>query len=243
MPWRVQAPELNVHLFRHIDVNQNEIFSREEGNAWFNRNAAKLQTLEQARLAEDVRYTCQTLAPFKADIEQVLEIGCSNGIKLEAICQALDASGVGIEPSSDAVDAGMARNKAAKIQLLTGTGDDLPCPAESFDLVCFAFCLYLFDRKTLMRALSEADRVLKPGGFLVITDFDPGFSHKRPYDHYQGLFSYKQDYTAFYTASAFYHLVGKHSFSHSRPSFDENSDERVATSILYKEIAPYPQYK
>lgn len=223
-------------------MSQNKIFTEGEGDAWFNRNQDHIQTIEQVIKSPDIRYVLDTLTPFSARINRILEIGCSNGIKLETICQHLNAVGVGVEPSPMAVKNGNDRTKLADTTLVAGTGDKLPslCMDASFDLVYFAFCLYLFDRNTLMQSLSEADRVLKPGGFLVITDFDPGSHYKRPYNHFQGVFSYKQDYASFYTQSGLYYLMGKHSFSHRVPSFDEFPDERISTSVLYKEIDPYP---
>lgn len=221
-------------------MKQNKIFSESEGDAWFNRNKDQIQVVSQVIDSPDVRYTLESLTPFSSRINNILEIGSSNGVKLETVCSHLNAVGVGVEPSPEAVKTGNERNKTAKIQLLVGSGEKLPCLDASFDLVYFAFCLYLFDRNTLMQSLSEADRVLKPGGFLVITDFDPGFRHKRPYSHFPGLFSYKQDYASFYTQSGLYYLVGKHSFSHRSSVFDEMADERVSTNILYKETDPYP---
>ena len=221
-------------------MSQNQIFSSGEGDAWFKRNSLQLLTIEQASYSGDVQYLCDTLQPFRNSINRTLEIGCSNGIKLEAICHQLNSVGMGIEPSSAAVDSGNARKKIADITLKVGTGDKLPCDSASFDLVYFAFCLYLFDRETLMQSMAEANRVLRPGGFLVITDFDPGSQYRRLYSHHEGIFSYKQDYATFYTQSGLYYLAGKHCFSHGRTYFDESSDERVATSILYKEVNPYP---
>lgn len=225
-------------------MSQNKIFIDGEGDAWFNRNQDQIQATDQMIGSPDVRYALDTLTPFSDRINRILEIGCSNGIKLETISQYFNAVGVGIEPSPIAVANGNDREKVADITLLMGTGDKLPsaCADGSFDLVYFAFCLYLFDRNTLMQALAEADRVLKPGGFLVITDFDPGSLYKRPYSHREGVFSYKQDYASFFIQSGLYYLLGKHSFSHRVASFDELPDERVSTSILYKEIDAYPMF-
>jgi SAM-dependent methyltransferase len=223
-------------------MSQNRIFVDGEGDAWFSRNLNHIQTISQAIESPDVRYALDILMPFSARINRILEIGCSNGIKLEIICQQLDAVGVGVDPSQMAVASGNNREKVADINLFTGTGDRLPssCADASFDLVYFAFCLYLFDRNTLMQAMAAADRVLKSGGFLVITDFDPGSYYKRPYNHRKGIFSYKQDYSSFFTQSGLYYLLGKYSYSHRMASFDEFPDERVATTILYKEIDPFP---
>ncbi len=222
-------------------MSQNQIFKKSEGDAWFKRNHDHIQDVNQVINSPDVHYMLQVLKPFSSRINHVLEIGSSNGVRLETICSDLGAAGMGVEPSPIAVKSGNDRiKKTAKVELVVGAGDKLPCEDASFDLVYFAFCLYLFDRNTLMQSLSEADRVLKPGGFLVITDFDPGFQHKKPYVHFQGLFSYKQDYASFYAQSGLYYSVGKHSFSHREPFFDELPDERVSTSILYKETDPYP---
>lgn len=221
-------------------MNQNQIFRNGEGNAWFDRNYNHIQHVEKIKQSPDVKYLVDSLDPFRDRLESVLEIGCSNGIKLEAICDSLKAVGVGIEPSSNAVISGNDRKKISEITLHVGTAENLPFGDASFDLVYFAFCLYLLDRKTLMQSLAEADRILKPGGFLAITDFDPGTHYKKTYSHCQEVFSYKQDYSMFYTQSGLYYLLGKHSFSHKASSFDEVPDERVSTCILYKEIDSYP---
>jgi ubiquinone/menaquinone biosynthesis C-methylase UbiE len=224
-------------------MNQNTIFTECEGDAWFHRNQMHIQTIDQVIKLPDVKYVLDTLASFHARIERVLEIGSSNGIKLEAICQYFNSVGIGVEPSPMAVQHGNERKKKTKIELLVGTGENLPFEDSSFDLVYFTFCLYLFDRKRLMQSLAEADRVLKPGGFLIITDFDPGFRHQKPYSHFQGVFSYKQDYTSFFTQTGLYYHLGKSSYSHRSANFDEEPGERVATNILYKEVDPYPLHR
>ncbi len=168
-----------------------------------------------------------------------MEIGCSSGFKLEAICRHFNAAGKGVEPSNAAVLEGNSRIKSDDIKLFVGTSDKLPFESGSFDLVYFAFCLYLFDRNELMNSLAEANRVLKTGGFLAITDFDPGKSYCRKYAHLDGVLSYKQDYSAIFTATGLFYLVGKHSFSHRYHHFDFSGDERESTTILFKESDPY----
>lgn len=221
-------------------MDQNEIFRRTEGNGWYARNKPHLGGQLAAAESEDVRFICATLAPFQDRVRNVLEIGCSSGMKLEAICERLAAHGEGLEPSQVAVDEGNSRAKSADIRLRAGSGEMLPFESQSFDLVYFAFCLYLFDRKSLLQSLAEAERVLKPGGFLAVTDFDPGTRQKRAYSHFEGVYSFKQDYAAIYAQSGLYYLMGKHAFSHRRNHFDEEPGERVSTSILYKEVDAYP---
>lgn len=127
-------------------------------------------------------------------------------------------------------------------RLTCGTAEKLPFESGSFDLVCTGFCLYLLDRRSLLqKALSEADRVLKPGGFLAITDFDPGAMHKRPYSHREGVFSYKQDYARFYTEGGLYYLVCQNSpFPTGNNFLIWLATSRCPLSLLYKEQDPYP---
>lgn len=214
-------------------MKQNSIFLSSEGDAWYKRN---LNHLTKINIADesDVSYILASVLPVKDQIDNILEIGCSSGLKLKKLCEELDAKGFGIEPSEKAVMDGNAMKHDA-VTLVQGTGDSLPFADDSFDLVNYAFCLYLFDRNTLLKSLAEADRVLRPGGYMVITDFDPGTHRKRAYSHFPGLFSYKQNYGSLYTSTGLYYLTGKKSFSHRSPIFDVDADERVSTQILYKE--------
>ncbi len=222
--------------------SQDDIFRAGEADLWYARNKTLLsgQGSSKDLPAYDIQLLSTWLGPHRDDIRRILEIGCCNGMKLQTLCERLNATGEGIEPSGLAVADGNERMNGAPARLTCGTAEQLPFDSDSFDLVYFGFCLYLLDRRSLLQALSEADRVLKPSGFLAITDFDPGAMHKRPYSHREGIFSYKQDYARFYTESGLYYLVSKQSFSHRQNYFDLVGDERVSLSLLYKEQDPYP---
>uniref|UniRef100_UPI004037461C class I SAM-dependent methyltransferase n=1 Tax=Polaromonas sp. TaxID=1869339 RepID=UPI004037461C len=181
-----------------------------------------------------ISWICGQLDPFRDDITSVLEIGSSNGAKLRQICRTLDCAGSGIDPSQLAVDDG---NAKGDLDLRVGTSAVLPFEANSFDVVYFGFCMYLLDRVDLLPSVAEANRVLKSGGFLVVTDFDPAHQHKRAYHHTDGVFTHKQDYSACFNSTGMYHLVAKRSFSINGQDFAVNPDDRVSTVILYKEAA------
>ncbi len=217
-------------------MNQSAVFLEGEGDNYFLRNKAALDVKSGAN---EINWLGQALTPFKTKINTVLEIGCSNGSKLEQICGLLDAKGQGIDPSKQAVDEGNRRLSGKGVDLQVGTASRLSFDRGVFDFVYFGFCLYLLDRQDLFSAAAEADRVLKFGGFLAITDFDPIHRHKRAYHHKDGVFSYKQDYSQLFTGSGLYYLVAKNSFSHRQPFFDTDGNERVSTTLLFKEVDAY----
>ena len=221
------------------DRNQTEFFSKSESDRYYTRNKSALESKEQY-FCEDL--VCQTLAPFKAEVKQVLEIGCATGQNVQYLCQYFGAAGSGIDPSAKAVEDGNQRLSSAgihNIELKVSTARVLPFETSQFDLVYFGFCLCWVGRDDLLAAIAEADRVLKPGGFLAIGDFDPSQRHRRPYHHKEGLFSYKQQYANLFTASGHFYLVAKASLSHSGRYFAKDSDERLSICVLYKEPQPY----
>ena len=62
----------------------------------------------------------------------VLEIGCSNGWRLEAIREKYGCDCLGIDPADSQFP-----------YIFKGTADSLPYPDNQFDLVIYGFCLYL----------------------------------------------------------------------------------------------------
>jgi ubiquinone/menaquinone biosynthesis C-methylase UbiE len=218
---------------------QESAFLNGEANNWFNRNKEGLRSPDGSI---GVNSVTAMLLPFKDEISRILEIGCSDGSKLRSLCKNLDADAFGIDPSSDAISAGNNFvDSAVQMNLTVGTASNLPFESAFFDVVFFGFSLYLVDRTKLFQAVSEADRVLKPGGFLVIQDFDPGYRYKRPYTHLDGISSYKNSYVDLFSASGHYFQAEKVSFSHSKNVFDKDPHERISISLLYKELDAYPQ--
>lgn len=220
-------------------ASQESAFINGEANKWFNRNRENLSSPDASM---GVNSITSMLLPFRDEISSILEIGCSDGSKLRALCKNLEAKGFGIDPSTDAIAEGnKSVDSAIEVHLTVGTAADLPFENASFDIVYFGFSLYLIDRHLLFQSVAEADRVLKPGGFLLIQDFNPGVRQKRPYSHLEGLYSYKNSYAELFTASGHYFEAERVSFSHSKGSFDKDPHERISISLLYKEIEAYPQ--
>lgn len=204
-------------------------FASGEADAWFQRNK---QALEAGQTDEPTALLTAWLRPFKDDMNSILEIGCGTGHRLRQMTNDLDAKGSGVEPSSQAVD--YIKREFPEFIAKTGFGDAVPF-SSPFDLVHLGFFLYLVDRSDYLRCVSEADRLVKPGGFLSIVDFDTPKPYSNAYSHSQGVFAHKHDNAAVFVASGLYSVVNKFHFSHSAFHFDRDINERVSLTLLYKE--------
>jgi SAM-dependent methyltransferase len=177
-------------------VQQRTIFLGGEGNAWYDRNhAAITKTHDEALHTPSVDPVLRAIHATKP--ASVLEIGASNGWRLDVMRELWGCTVCGVEPSADAVAAAY-----PDVDMCVGTADALPFDAASFDCVVFGFCLYLCDRADLPTIVSEADRVLKAGGLLVVYDFAPAIPATRDYHHRPGVTSFKCDHSTLWDGYA-----------------------------------------
>jgi SAM-dependent methyltransferase len=189
-------------------VAQSAIFKTSEGNRWFARNREALLTPRRF-------WPLELLSRRSIKPARVLEIGASFGWGLELFRKKYGARCVAVEPSRQAVAFG--RKRFPRITFRRGLMHTLPVKrGEMFDLVIVAFVFHWVDRPLLLASVSELDRVLADGGHLIIADFLPDQPAKRPYHHLPGksVFTYKQDYAAFFTASALYREEERVTFHH-----------------------------
>ncbi|MFM0029584.1 glycosyltransferase [Paraburkholderia madseniana] len=98
---------------------------------------------------------------------EVLDVACGEGYG-SAILARMGKSVTGVDISSDAV--AHASGQYAHVQNLSflhGSASELPLPDASFDaVVSFETIEHLFEQEEM---LSEIHRVLKPGGFLILS--------------------------------------------------------------------------
>lgn len=175
---------------------QKDIFMESEGNEWFTRNLGQLGQHDPV-----------TDAIVNAGIKPkyVLEVGCANGWRLDKLRNIFNCGIMGVEPS---MKAGIAAAKL-RVPVHQMTASCLPVSSQGYDLIIYAFCLYLTDPDDWLLIASEGDRALAPGGHLVIHDFwvDPDVVSGRRYEHREGVISYHFDFARLWLAHPLYHVV------------------------------------
>lgn len=112
----------------------------------------------------------------------VLEIGCGTGnLTLRVKRHRPTASVIGLDPDQPALT--NARRKADRrglaVQFDHGYADELPYPDASQDRVLSSLMFHHLEEDGKTRALSEALRVLRPGGELHLLDFADGARSRR----------------------------------------------------------------
>ena len=208
-------------------MKQKKIFLNKEGDRWFKRNLNR-----DSRNFKDIN----SFIPLIKDKDKILEIGTSDGIKLDYLSRkipSLNLSLFGIDPSYESINVGS--DLYPNLNLKQGTSDQIEFDNQNFDVIILGFCLYAVDRELIFKTVSEVDRTLKQGGYLVIVDCETPFPIKREYEHFEGCFSYKNNYSNFFLGGGHYSLINKIHFSHSTDIFNPDINERVSTSVLYKE--------
>lgn len=208
-------------------MSQKSAFLDGEANAYYLRNAKTYSAPQPDRL--DIP---KFFAEYVQAGQRVLEIGCSSGNNVAWIASERRCEAAGIDPSPAAVAAG--RKSFPAVDLRIGTSEELPFAAQAFNMVLFGFCLCWVDRDLLYKSVAEADRVLAPGGFLGIWDFDPPQPMRREYHHRPGLWSYKMDYSTLFLANPAYVLVKKMAFSHHGMQLTETPGDRLGAWLLHK---------
>lgn len=177
---------------------QREVFALGEGAAWLNRN---MHDIGRADPVMDAMGVWQ-LAP-----QSILEIGCANGWRVQRLIERYGCKVKGIDPAVPKLPEGtnfhnLRHGHAAAL---------FHYNVAEFDLVIYAFCLYLCDPSEYTAIVKEGDRVLSDGGHIIIHDFTTTPHEKpwrTPYKHKEGLFSYHVNFAALWTAFPQYKHLG-----------------------------------
>ena len=107
--------------------------------------------------------------------DRVLDVGCSSGYLARFLAAAAGPTGsvTGLDPSEAAI-AHARRRAPAGAAFVTGVAQDLSAfPDGSFDVVTSTLALHHVPARRRQDAFREMYRVIRPGGRLLVADFDP----------------------------------------------------------------------
>jgi ubiquinone/menaquinone biosynthesis C-methylase UbiE len=125
--------------------------------------------------------------------DRVLDIGCGTGSLAVLVKQRFpDVEVIGLDPDGKALARATrkAQRAGADVRFDRGFADALEYPDASFDRVLSSFMFHHLERAAKDATLHEIRRVLKPGGRLLLLDFDGPQSELRPLRN--GLHSHRR---------------------------------------------------
>ncbi len=215
-----------------------------EGDAWWARNREKVA--DPQRIARDptlrmIARHADTIWTVPPDERRALEVGCASGWRLEEIRRAYGAFCNGCDPSAEAVMEG--NRLYPDIDLHEGMASDLGDWGVNFHCVILAWVCHWIDRHYLAKSVAEIDRVLRPGGHLVIADFAPDVPTKVRYHHRQDveMWTYKLPWAGadLWIATGCYRQIETMMFNHDTGLEGDAPPEQRAACVLLQKADAY----
>jgi len=145
----------------------------ESAAAYFEKNAADWDKIRSLHI-DDAEVEQAVLKLLGGnDISSLIDIGTGTARMLEVLGPRV-GRGLGVDLSSEMLSiarANLNRSALGNCQVQQGDIYQLPFPSTSFDAATVHQVLHFVDDQAL--AITEAARVLKPGGRLLVVDFAP----------------------------------------------------------------------
>jgi ubiquinone/menaquinone biosynthesis C-methylase UbiE/DNA-binding transcriptional ArsR family regulator len=141
--------------------------------AYFRRHAAEWDRIRKLHVADDEVEQAIVAALAERPFRSLLDLGTGTGRMLELFGSQIER-GLGLDLSLDMLALARSRlDRAGLRHCSVRQGDlyDLALPKDSFDVVIIHQVLHFLDDGA--RAITEAARVLRPSGRLLVVDFAP----------------------------------------------------------------------
>src|SRR5262249_53091571 len=151
--------------------------------AWGYDWAVQLLTLGRAR---ELRRRTVALAALQPG-ERILEVGCGTGevalLAAAATGPTGSVAGLGAAPGMIVRAQRKARRRRVAVDFRVGVVEALDFPDASYDVVLSSLMMHHLPPSLKRRGLAEIQRVLKPGGRLLVVDITPEMTREGHHAH------------------------------------------------------------
>ena len=111
----------------------------------------------------------------KAPDSEILDLGCGTGLELGFYFKTVPTAKVtGIDLAPGMLDALLKKFPDRSLTLIAGSYFDVPFPESAFDAAVSVESLHHFTKEEKIPLYEKVRKALKPGGFLILTDYFAG---------------------------------------------------------------------
>lgn len=148
----------------------------------FNKQAPVYDANTSVFYSRYPKISCHDVAERLSDqtYSRLLDIGCGTGYLIDLLARTHPAEYVGLDLSEKMLEVARAKDIPGAT-FTQGLSDDLPYDDEAFDIVTCIQSFHHYPNQD--RAMQEALRVLKPGGFYILSDTGVGGLSGWIYNH------------------------------------------------------------
>ena len=111
--------------------------------------------------------------------DRILDVGCGTGYFARTLVEIVGPLGavVGVDAAPEMVAHAASRSRSANCKFEVGNASDLSFPDSSFDVVVSSLTMHHLAPPDQLTAVSEMRRVLRPGGKVLIAEFQAPTGH------------------------------------------------------------------
>lgn len=197
----------------------------EKATAYFSRNAQAWDDLRRLHVSEAKVEKALRDMVGDGPVDSLLDLGTGTG-RLLQLFESIYRHGMGIDASREMLAvarANLEKSGISKASIRQGDIFNLPLESGGYDLVTIHQVLHYLDEPQF--AISEATRMLRPGGRLVIVDFAPHGIDALRSEHHHARLGFSRETMAGWLAAAGLEIV------EIRDLEPETGDEALTVTI------------
>lgn len=140
---------------------------------WFDKQAPVYDEKDVILYSKYGKISCQNICDYlkNKEYKNLLDIGCGTGYLIDLLSKDSKSKFTGLDLSPKMIDE-CNKKKIKNSKFVVGKSDELPFEDNSFDIVICSQSFHHYPETD--KPLKEALRVLKPGGFYIISDTGVG---------------------------------------------------------------------